>query len=88
MRAIAKSSPIAAPNDGDVLSRRSGLHDPHALRLVLAAANEDRQRRSEDGGVEAETGLDLLDADYTFLNERLARHYGIETISSPNRWVR
>ena len=25
--------------------------------------------------------LDLLDADYTFLNERLARHYGIPNIS-------
>ena len=24
--------------------------------------------------------LDLLDADYTFLNERLARHYGIEGV--------
>jgi mono/diheme cytochrome c family protein len=27
--------------------------------------------------------LDLLDARYTFLNERLARHYGIEGVSGP-----
>lgn len=27
--------------------------------------------------------LDLIDADYTFLNERLARHYGIEGVSGP-----
>lgn len=27
--------------------------------------------------------LDLIDADYTFLNERLARHYGIEGITGP-----
>ncbi len=26
----------------------------------------------------------LLDADYTFLNERLARHYGIEGVRGPN----
>jgi hypothetical protein len=40
--------------------------------------------------------LDLLDADYTFVNERLARHYGIEGVlgdrfrrvelDDPNRW--
>ena len=24
--------------------------------------------------------LDLLDADYTFLNERLARHYGVDGV--------
>ncbi len=27
--------------------------------------------------------LDLLDADYTFLNERLARHYGIDGVNGP-----
>jgi hypothetical protein len=27
--------------------------------------------------------LDLLDADYTFVNERLAKHYGIENIYGP-----
>ena len=40
--------------------------------------------------------VDLLDADYTFVNERLARHYGIPnvlgerfrrvTLADPNRW--
>ena len=29
---------------------------------------------------EDRSALDLLDADYTFLNERLARHYGIEGV--------
>ena len=27
--------------------------------------------------------LDFLEADYTFLNERLARHYGIEGVAGP-----
>ena len=27
--------------------------------------------------------LEFLDADYTFLNERLARHYGVEGVSGP-----
>ena len=27
--------------------------------------------------------LELLDADYTFVNERLARHYGIEQVTGP-----
>jgi cytochrome c551/c552 len=28
--------------------------------------------------------LDLLDADYTFVNERLAKHYGIENVYGPD----
>src|SRR6185312_3326949 len=28
--------------------------------------------------------LDFLDADYTFLNERLARHYGISGVKGPS----
>ena len=28
--------------------------------------------------------LDLLTADYTFVNERLAQHYGIPDVSGPN----
>jgi hypothetical protein len=30
-----------------------------------------------------ESVLDLLDADYTFVNDRLARHYGIPDVSGP-----
>ena len=40
--------------------------------------------------------IDLLSADHTFLNERLARHYGVPnvrgdefrrvTLADPNRW--
>ena len=33
---------------------------------------------------EDRTVLDLLDADYTFVNERLARHYGIPNIYGPD----
>ncbi len=28
--------------------------------------------------------LDLLDADYTFVNERLAQHYGIHGVTGPD----
>ena len=52
----------------------SGLLDPRGmlkeeLRLFL-----DSVLRSD------RSVLDLLTADYTFLNERLAMHYGIETV--------
>jgi hypothetical protein len=35
--------------------------------------------RTEDRSI-----LTLLDADYTFLNERLAQHYGIDTVRGPD----
>jgi len=28
--------------------------------------------------------VDLLDADFTFLNERLAKHYGIKDVKESN----
>ena len=28
--------------------------------------------------------LDLLDADFSFVNERLARHYGIDGVKGPS----
>jgi hypothetical protein len=56
----------------------SGLLDPRAmfkeeLRLFL-----DSVLRSDS------SVMDLLTADYTFLNERLAMHYGIETVKGAN----
>ena len=52
----------------------SGLLDPRALmkeELRLFVDSVLRERRSV---------VDLLTADYTFLNERLAMHYGIESV--------
>jgi len=56
----------------------SGLLDPRAtfkeeLRLFV-----DSVLRSDS------SVMDLLTADYTFLNERLAMHYGIETVKGAN----
>ena len=44
-------------------------------QVVQAELLEARKRMSFGQGQ-----LDLLDADYTFLNERLARHYGIPDV--------
>jgi len=52
----------------------SGLLDPRALmkeELKLFVDSVLRERRSV---------VDLLTADYTYLNERLAMHYGIESV--------
>lgn len=42
-----------------------------SLRFFLAVMQEDRSL------------LDLIDADFTFLNERLAKHYGIRDVTGP-----
>jgi hypothetical protein len=52
----------------------SGLLDPRALLKEELRLFVDSVLRS-DGSV-----VDLLTADHTFLNERLAMHYGIETV--------
>ena len=52
------------------------LHDPNVLqRQVQRMLDDERSRALVDNF--AGQWLHLLDADYTFLNERLARHYGI-----------
>ena len=52
----------------------SGLLDPRDLLKEELALFIDSVLRSDRSAVE------LLTADYTFLNERLAMHYGIETV--------
>ena len=57
--------PIAFPNFDENL--RTALQTETEL-LVESMLREDR------------SVVELLDSDYTFINERLARHYGIEGI--------
>jgi mono/diheme cytochrome c family protein len=52
----------------------SGLYDPRDLMREELRLFVDSVLRSDQSVVE------LLTADYTFLNERLAMHYGIETV--------
>jgi hypothetical protein len=49
-----------------------------ALRQAM---REETQRFFSHLVAEDRSIMDLLDADYTFLNERLAKHYGIEGVS-------
>jgi hypothetical protein len=53
----------------------------HNLRTALATETElfFQSIMREDRSV-----LDLMTADYTFLNERLARHYGVPNIYGSN----
>jgi hypothetical protein len=52
----------------------SGLLDPRAMLKEEVRLFVDSVLRGES------SVMDLLTADYTFLNERLAMHYGIETV--------
>src|SRR4030095_16397680 len=52
----------------------SGLLDPRAMLKEELKLFVDSVLRSDS------SVMDLLTADYTFLNERLAQHYGIETV--------
>ncbi|HYV37674.1 MAG TPA: DUF1592 domain-containing protein, partial [Gemmataceae bacterium] len=49
-----------------------------ALRLAM---REETERFVEHVFKEDRSVMDFLDADYTFLNERLAKHYGIEGVT-------
>ena len=56
----------------------SGLLDPRAMF-------KEELRLFVDGVLRSDSSvMDLLTADYTFLNERLAQHYGIETVKGAN----
>jgi len=56
----------------------SGLLDPRAMF-------KEELRLFIDGVLRSDSSvMDLLTADYTFLNERLAQHYGIETVKGAN----
>jgi hypothetical protein len=56
----------------------SGLLDPRAMLKEELRLFVDSVLRSD------RSVMELLDADYTFLNERLAMHYGIETVKGAN----
>jgi mono/diheme cytochrome c family protein len=56
----------------------SGLLDPRAMLKEELKLFVDSVLRSDS------SVMDLLTADYTFLNERLAQHYGIETVKGAN----
>ena len=56
----------------------SGLLDPRAMMKEELRLFVDAVLRGDS------SVLDLLTADYTFLNERLAQHYGIETVKGAN----
>ncbi|HZV01446.1 MAG TPA: DUF1592 domain-containing protein, partial [Planctomycetota bacterium] len=58
--------PGAFPNFDDALRQAARSETEHLFETIL---REDRPVR------------DLVDADFTFVNERLARHYGIEGVS-------
>lgn len=68
------------------LNEKSERHFPTFANLRGAMAEESIQFFADlfqhHGSV-----LDILDADYTFLNEDLARHYGIPNVSGPE-WRR
>jgi len=56
----------------------SGLLDPRAMFKEELKLFVDSVLRSDS------SVMDLLTANYTFLNERLAQHYGIETVKGAN----
>jgi len=61
----------------------SGLLDPRSMfkeELRLFVDSVFRPKSGEGNG----SVMQLLTADHTFLNERLAMHYGIETVKGPN----
>src|SRR5262249_45191020 len=62
------------PPDSRLFPHASGLLDPRALFKEELELFIDSVLRSDKSVVE------LLTADYTFLNERLAMHYGIENV--------
>lgn len=73
-------------DDFENLDEKSERHFPTFVGLRGAMAEESIQFFTDlfqRGG----SVLDVLDADYTFLNEDLARHYGIPDVSGP-QWRR
>ena len=59
------------PNPGDFPNFDNELRDGFRTETELFFQSIVREDRSV---------LDLLNADYTFVNERLARHYGIPNV--------
>lgn len=73
-------------NGFERLDEKSERHFPEFAGLRSSMAEESIQFFADlfqnDGSV-----LDILDADYTFLNEDLAKHYGIPDVTGPE-WRR
>jgi hypothetical protein len=59
------------------------LQYPQFDQTLADAMREETQRFFENIVREDRSVLDLLTADYTFVNERLARHYGIPGVVGP-----
>ena len=66
-------------NDLTVEDRRY----PHYDRNLVTAFREETDRFIASTIAEDRSVLDLIRADYTYVNERLARHYGISGIQGP-----
>jgi hypothetical protein len=90
---------IADPKSADLITNFTGQWlSVRGLRTIEPAINmfpdfDDNLRAAMQREVELffesivredRSVLDLLDADYTFVNERLAKHYGIENIYGPH----
>jgi hypothetical protein len=69
-----RNLPMAAPDDEQFPSFRAELREAMRTETELFFASILREDRSV---------LDLIDADYSFLNEPLARHYGIAGVAGP-----
>ena len=70
----------------DHLDEKSERHFPTFLAL-RGAMYEESVRFLTDFFQQDRSVLDLLNADYTYLNEDLAKHYGIPNVSGP-QWRR
>jgi mono/diheme cytochrome c family protein len=63
--------------------RPDGLLFPQWDRSLSEAFVEETERFFDSIVREDRSVLDLLTADYTYVNERLARHYGIDNVTGP-----
>ena len=66
-----RNAAAVQPDEDEFPDFGEGLRQGFRRETELLFANVLRENRS---------ALDLLDADYTFVNERLARHYGIPNV--------
>ena len=72
--------------DFDTLDEKSERHFP-SFKALRGDMYEESIQFFTDFFKSNRTVLSLLDADHTFLNEALAKHYGIETVQGPE-WRR
>jgi hypothetical protein len=62
---------------------RTDRNSPSTTRPLRKAMYDETTMFFESVMREDRSILDLLDSDYTFLNERLAKHYGISDVTGP-----